>query len=133
MSVENQETRQGLLVSAVMGQLPSAIEPVGVAPAAVVAAPAAVVAAPAAVVAVPVNAVAVETNRATALECLRQADAEFEEAQRRRKAALEELFRVQEAEVAETQERFFAKYGLQSLSGDQRISMNGVPGKCLRL
>lgn len=49
---------------------------------------------------------------ATALERLRQADADFKKAQRRRKAAMEELLRAQEAELAKTRERFFAKYGL---------------------
>lgn len=52
----------------------------------------------------PVNAVAVETDRAaaTALEHLRQADADFEEAQRRRKAVMEDFLRAQEAELAKT-------------------------------
>jgi hypothetical protein len=45
-------------------------------------------------VAAPVNVVAVETDPGTALERLRAADVEFEAAQRRRKAALEELLRV---------------------------------------
>jgi hypothetical protein len=52
----------------------------------------------------PVNAVAIETDHgaATALERLRQADADFQEAQQRRKAAMEELLRAQEAELAKT-------------------------------
>jgi hypothetical protein len=62
----------------------------------------------------PVNAVAVETDRgaATALKRLRRADADFDEVQQRRKAAMEELLRAQEAELAKTEERFFAEYGL---------------------
>jgi hypothetical protein len=75
----------------------SAIEPVAVAPAGSAA--------------IPVNAVAIKTNlgAVTALECFRQADADFEEAQRRRKAAMGELLRAQEAELAKTQERFFCR------------------------
>lgn len=42
-----------------------------------------------------------------ALERLRAADAEFEEVQRRRKAALEDLLKVQEAEAAKTRERLY--------------------------
>ena len=54
----------------------------------------------------PVAVAPVETDPVTALERL---DAEFEEVQRRRKAALEDLLRVQEAELAKTLE---VEYGM---------------------
>jgi hypothetical protein len=47
------------------------------------------------------------TEPGTTIECFRAADAEFEEAQKRRKTALEDLLRVQEVEAAKTRERLY--------------------------